>query len=106
MQRFFFHFVSPDDLVRDELGVMLADLAAAHAHAMRLVRELIPVLPEADRRKWRIDICNEAQSHLVTVLFPVSTAKPKSTVRAADRTDVSDPNHPRGSTAAAFGRRR
>lgn len=109
MQRFFFHFVSPDETVRDERGVVLPDLAGAHAHAMRLVRELIPILSEQDRRKWRIDIGNDEQNHLITVLFPVFTTKQSAPARAAERADAPEPKHPPyrpGTSAAAFGRRR
>lgn len=104
MQRFFFHFVSPEETVRDERGVMLAGLAEAHVHAMRLVRELVPVLPAQDRRKWRIEIGETGRRRSMTVLFPVSTLCLRHSSKSADPAQVP-PSHRPGAPAVAFGRR-
>lgn len=108
MQRFFFHFASPDETVRDRRGVVLSDLAAAHGHAMKLVRELVPVLPEAERRKWRIEIGHGGSRPPVTVLFPVSTlmlGQAAAPMEPASAPSGQDPSRTPGLPAAALGRR-
>lgn len=69
MPRYLFHLVSKQRVVRDDDGAILDGLKAAHLHALRLVRETLPVLGEDDRRQWRIEIADERQSTLLTVLF-------------------------------------
>lgn len=105
MQRYFFHFVSTGEKVPDERGVALPDLSRAHAHAMRLVSELVPVLSEADRRRWRIDITGPSGGNAVTVLFPVSVLP----LRAADAAAAGAPRHivhpQHGKRIAVFGLR-
>ncbi len=102
MQRFFFHFVSPDETLRDERGVVLSGLAAAHAHAMKLVRELVPVLPEADRRRWRIEIADNWRRHRVSVLFPVSALLLRPAAPAGEAAFAAPP-HPLRASAAKGG---
>ena len=41
MVRYFFHLREPGFYVRDEEGAELADLDAAHAHALENVRDII-----------------------------------------------------------------
>ena len=77
MPRYLFHLVSKQRVVRDYDGAILEGLKAAHLDALRLVRETRPVLGEDDRRQWRIEIADERQSTLLTVLF--SGAAPPST---------------------------
>ena len=41
MARYFFHLREPGGYIRDEEGVDLADLEAAHVHALENVRDII-----------------------------------------------------------------
>jgi hypothetical protein len=71
MPRYFFHFVSRDDFIPDYDGVILDDLRIAHRHAMRLVSQTLPVLGDDDPRDWKIEIADERQFVLLTVIFPL-----------------------------------
>jgi hypothetical protein len=72
MPRYFFHFLSKDEFIPDYEGVVLANLNAAHRHAMRLVVQTIPALADEDLRHWKIEIADERQYVALTVLFPVA----------------------------------
>jgi len=50
MPRYCFHFLSKDEFIPDYEGVVLANLRAAHRHAMRLVVQTIPALADEDLR--------------------------------------------------------
>jgi hypothetical protein len=69
--RFFFDFVSRDDQeILDCEGVELADWRAAHRHAIRIVEQTVPFIPEGpDRRGWRIQVTDGNRRHLLSVLF-------------------------------------
>jgi hypothetical protein len=54
MPRYFFHFVSAKRVVTDIEGVDLARLRAAHAHSLRLLRQMRIELPNADDRQIEI----------------------------------------------------
>lgn len=41
MARYFFHLREPDAYYRDDEGAELADLVAAHAHALHNIRDII-----------------------------------------------------------------
>jgi hypothetical protein len=72
----FFHFVSKEDFIPDYEGVALPNLKAAHQHAMRLVGHTIAALADEDLRLWMIEIADERQCVVLTVLFPL-TPPPK-----------------------------
>jgi hypothetical protein len=59
MPRYFFHLVSPDRAVRDENGVELDGLSAAHWHAVKLTFQIRYFLPDDDD-DWVIEISDEA----------------------------------------------
>ena len=70
--RFYFDFLSHDnEEIHDGEGVKLADWLAAHRHAVQIVTQTIPFIPEGpDWRGWRIKVTDENRTHLLTVLFP------------------------------------
>jgi hypothetical protein len=71
MARYCFHFTSKDHFVEDRDGVELADLAAAHAHAVKLIHQTIRnVLAGSGWDNWKIDISDESGRTPLTVLFP------------------------------------
>lgn len=73
MPRYFFHFASQRDRIPDVEGVELDSLPAAHRHALRLVRETVAMVADAEGwRGWRIEIDDAARQRVLTVLFPVN----------------------------------
>src|SRR5829696_7778306 len=69
--RFYFDFLSHDnDEILDCEGVELVDWLAAHCHAMRIVKQTVPFIPEGpDWRGWRIEVTDESRMHVLSVLF-------------------------------------
>jgi hypothetical protein len=57
MPRYFFDFVSSQQILSDPEGVELAGLVEAHAHALRLAHQMRIELPDADG--WQIEISDE-----------------------------------------------
>jgi hypothetical protein len=73
--RFFFDFLSQNnENIADCEGVELADWRAAHRHAIRIVQQAIPFIPEGpDRRGWRIQVTDASRRHVLSVLFPAAS---------------------------------
>jgi hypothetical protein len=69
MNRFFFHFSSKDDIVRDSRGREFNDLSAAHRHAMLLIHKMI-LLDDMDWRGWSVKITDADDRSMLSVLFP------------------------------------
>lgn len=67
MPRYFFHLVSPDHVVRDNDGLELDGLAAAHWRAVKLVHKMHVHLPDAGD-DWRIEITDETGGKPLVVL--------------------------------------
>jgi hypothetical protein len=77
MPRYFFHFVWPDDAVRDTKGVELEGLEAAYRHAIGLVHQVRVRFSDADNN-WLIEISDEAGRKPLVVLpsiVPVPTRR-------------------------------
>jgi len=71
MNRFFFHFASKQEFVRDNEGRECPDLAAAHQHAMLMMRKAARLLSdEVEWRGWSIKVTDEAGRTVLSVLFP------------------------------------
>ena len=70
MARYHFHFRHRDVVVRDEDGVELDSLAAAHARAWKLVTKTLTLVPEPSaHRDWVVEVETEGRVQL-SVLFP------------------------------------
>jgi len=52
MARYYFHFIWPDDAVRDAKGVELEGFTAAYRHACRLVHQVRIRFSDADEDWW------------------------------------------------------
>jgi hypothetical protein len=52
MQRYYFHFLWPDDAVRDTEGVELEDFNAAYHYAWRLVQQVHSRFPHTQEDWW------------------------------------------------------
>src|SRR6476659_5759914 len=71
LPRYFFHFASPVEVLADQEGVELADLTAAHQHAMRLVCKMLPFFSDKNSpRHWVIQVESQSGGERLTVLFP------------------------------------
>jgi hypothetical protein len=71
--RFYFHYWHRGSLrvPDDEGGVELSNINAAHQHALKLVQQTLPLFDSADEaRGWYIEIADEEDRHVLTVLFP------------------------------------
>src|SRR4051812_43675039 len=67
--RFYFNFISHDkDEILDFEGVELEDWLAAHRHAVRIVKQTVPFIPD-DWRGWRIQVTDESRRNVLSVLF-------------------------------------
>jgi hypothetical protein len=60
--RFYFNFLSQkNDEILDCEGLELANWLAAHRHAIRIVKQTVPFMPEGpDWRGWRIQVTDES----------------------------------------------
>ena len=69
--RFYFNFLSQNnDEILDCEGVELVDWLAAHRHAIRIVKQTVPYIPEGpDWRGWRIQVADESRRQVLSVLF-------------------------------------
>src|SRR3954470_6572694 len=69
--RFYFDFLSHEnDEILDCEGVELADWLAAHRHAIRIVKQTVPFIPDGpDWRGWRIQVTDESRRQVLSVLF-------------------------------------
>jgi hypothetical protein len=81
--RFYFDFLSHDNGdIRDCEGVELANWLAAHRHAIRIVKQTVPFIPDGpDWRGWRIQVTDESRRQVLSVLFhaPSRHAAPRLT---------------------------
>ena len=83
MTRYYFHFWCRGQAVPDHDGAELDDLASAHRHALRLIRQTIPLFSgEDEARGWYIEIANEEKRAVLTVLFPRPGTTAYATARA------------------------
>jgi hypothetical protein len=71
LPRFYFHVSTIDAAFPDEEGVELADLAAAHACALRIMHRTMLSDPEEQNwRGWMIKIADAKSRTLLTLLYP------------------------------------
>ena len=74
MQRFYFHLSAPDQDFPDNIGSEVADLAAAHSIAVRLMKRVMMISAFADcapdLRRWTVKVKDERRRPVFTVLFP------------------------------------
>ena len=74
MPRFYFHLCAPDECFRDSAGWELSDLSAAYSRAVHLANRVVMYGGladfEPDLRRWTVEIENECQQSVMTVIFP------------------------------------
>jgi hypothetical protein len=72
MPRFYFHISTKENVLRDEEGVELADLAAAHDCGIQIMYGTMLYDPEEeDWRGWMIKIADAKDRTLLTLLYPM-----------------------------------
>jgi hypothetical protein len=81
MTRFFFNLATKGTTILDSKGRELADLAAAHRHAMQLVHKMV-LLDGTDWEGWYFKITDLEQRSLLSVLFPQTSRSPGQSVSA------------------------
>ena len=85
MPQFSFHFASKDHFLLDEIGKELESLHNAHAHALKMIRNIQSTLPsEENWLGWSVKITDEFGQEVLTVLFP-SPRQPKRLGAASRR---------------------
>jgi len=87
----FFDFLSVEERVPDGEGVELTDLRAAHLHASRIIQQTMPFIADGpDWRGWVVDVRDEREGHVLTVLFPARTKRVEYQRRNAMPTATCD----------------
>lgn len=79
MPRYHFHLSAPDDYFRDQAGVEVSDLSAAHMRAVQLADRVRMVGAfarcETDLRRWTVQVTDEFERPVMTVIFPAEFEK-------------------------------
>ena len=80
MARFYFHLSAPDEYFYDSIGYDVSDLAVAHAVAIRFAGRVVRFVPfflnhALDIRHWTVEVTDESQQRVMTVMFPANPRK-------------------------------
>ena len=85
MPRFYFHLSAPDQCFRDNVGYDVADISAAHSRAVQLADRVMTFGGFADRepdlRRWTVEITDDCQQSVITVIFPSTFEKSRAIAR-------------------------
>ena len=85
MARYYFHYWSEGRLwvPDDEGGLELADLRAAHRHALKLIRQTLRLFSDGhEARNWYIEIADDQNRAVLAVLFPSRRSVVQGVLRA------------------------
>jgi hypothetical protein len=113
MPRFYFHLSSPGEDFPDNIGSDVRDVVDAHSRAVLLAKRMTMVSRLADYapdfRRWAVNVADERQRPVFTVIFPTNSA-PRDAVggarallaRLAGRMEIaSNPEHTHRMAASA-----
>ena len=79
MPRYYFHLCAPDERFPDPDGSVISDLAEAHSRAVRLADRVMMfggfAKCQPDLRRWTVEITDERQKPVLTVIFPADFKK-------------------------------
>jgi hypothetical protein len=82
MPRFYFHLSTPDEDFPDNIGSDVSDLADVHSRAVLLAKRVTMFSRFADRapdlRRWTVNVTDERQRPVFTVIFPTNSAPPRT----------------------------
>ncbi len=106
MPRLFFNLSTPDQNFQDQIGAQVSDLAAGHARAVRFASHVMTFCRLADNvpdfRRWQVQVVDEEQRTIMTVIFPSQAAvqkpTPPDTSTLASRLEAVVASIQRGST--------
>ncbi len=77
MPRLFFNLSTPEQHFQDQIGAEVSDLAAAHARAVRFASHVMTFCRLTDDmpdfRRWQVQVIDEEQRAVMTVLFPTQS---------------------------------
>jgi hypothetical protein len=89
MPRFYFHLSAPDEIFRDDIGCDIADIPTAHSRAVQLADRVMTFSGFADRepdfRHWTIEITDDCQRPVITVIFPAPPENPRANASSGAR---------------------
>jgi|BarGraNGADG00212_1021973.scaffolds.fasta_scaffold36940_2 hypothetical protein len=81
MPRYYFHLSNSHELITDNIGSEVSDVAAAHHRAVQLADRVVSFSGLADRRpdwrRWIVRVTDQSQLPIVTVIFPAGFMKEK-----------------------------
>ena len=88
MPRYYFHLAAPDESFRDSIGCELRDLSAAHSRALQLADRVMMMGGLAscppDLRRWTVQIADDCQRSIMTVVFSDNFEKPRPCANQVD----------------------
>jgi len=74
MPRFFFHLSKSDEIISDNIGSEIFDLAAAHSRALQLADRVMSISGLVDNhpdwRRWTVHVADQNQRPMFVVIFP------------------------------------
>ena len=93
MIRYYFHYWCEGRLwvPDDDGGVELADLRAAHGHALKLIRQtLVLFSDDHEARNWYIQVADDQNRTVLAVLFPLRRSVLHEVLQAIPRGHIVD----------------
>lgn len=79
MPRYYFHLCAPDERFEDPEGSEISDLSEAHSRALRLADRVMMfggfARSQPDLGRWTVQIADERQKPVLTVIFPAHFEK-------------------------------
>ena len=73
------------------MGVELADLQAAHGHALKLIRQtLVLFSDDHEARNWYIQVADDQNRTVLAVLFPLRRSVVHRVLQAIPRGHIVD----------------
>ena len=78
MPHYLFHLSDGEDTFLDDTGKQLEDNRAAHVHALRIIKKIRRLIPDAANSTWKIRITLASGQSVMTVISPaVGEAPPR-----------------------------
>lgn len=91
MPRFYFHLVSIDRHIPDDIGKKLDTLNDAYEHARKLIDKILFHVGSNDAEAWKVVISSEQRNAQIIVPFHVSYSLPLNGEEQTDRPSLSGP---------------
>ncbi len=106
MPRLFFNLSTSEQHFQDQIGTEVSNLAAAHTRAVRFASRVMTFCRLTDYapdfRRWQVQVVDEEQHQVMTVLFPSESSAqkpaPSDTSMLLSRLEAMVASIQRGST--------